>query len=109
MEIGGFQKLSLIDYKGKVACIVFTIGCNLRCPFCYVPQLVIPDKAKKLKRIPEEEIFRYLEKNKYLLDGVVITGGEPTLQKDLKEFIKKVKKIGNFSIAIETNGTNPKV
>ena len=109
MEIGGFQTVSLIDYPGKISCIVFTIGCNFRCPFCYVPQLVIPEKAKKLKRISEETVLAYLDRNRNLLDAVVITGGEPTLQKDLEQFIRKVKSISDFSIAIETNGSNPKI
>jgi len=105
MKIGGFQKLSLIDYPGKVSCIVFTIGCNFRCPYCYVPQLVLPEKTKKLKEVPIDKIFSFLQKNKGLNEAVVITGGEPTLQQDLPEFIKKVKAMG-YSIALETNGTN---
>ncbi len=105
MKIGGFQKLSLIDYPGKVSCIVFTIGCNLRCPYCYVPQLVLPEKIKKLKEVPMAEIFSFLRKNKGLNDAVVITGGEPTLQPDLPEFIRRVKSMG-YSVALETNGTN---
>ena len=105
MKVGGFQKLSLIDYPGKVSCIVFTIGCNLRCPYCYVPQLVLPEKMKKLKEIPIAEIFSFLQKNKGLNEAVVITGGEPTLQPDLPEFIRRVKAMG-YSVALETNGTN---
>ena len=105
MRIGGFQKLSLIDYPGKVSCIVFTMGCNFRCPYCYVPQLVLPEKIKKLKEIPVAEIFSFLQKNKGLNEAVVITGGEPTLQPDLPEFIRRVKAMG-YSVALETNGTN---
>ena len=105
MRIGGFQKLSLIDYPGKVSCIVFTMGCNFRCPYCYVPQLVLPEKMKKLKEIPIAEIFSFLQKNKGLNEAVVITGGEPTLQPDLPEFIRRVKAMG-YSVALETNGTN---
>jgi len=105
MRIGGFQKLSLIDYPGKVSCIVFTMGCNFRCPYCYVPQLVLPEKIKKLKEIPVAEIFSFLQKNKGLNEAVVITGGEPTLQPDLQEFIRRVKAMG-YSVALETNGTN---
>ena len=105
MRIGGFQKLSLIDFPGKVSCIVFTMGCNFRCPYCYVPQLVLPEKMKKLKEIPIAEIFSFLQKNKGLNEAVVITGGEPTLQPDLPEFIRRVKAMG-YSVALETNGTN---
>ncbi|MCD6403034.1 MAG: anaerobic ribonucleoside-triphosphate reductase activating protein [Candidatus Aenigmarchaeota archaeon] len=105
MKIGGFQKLSLIDYPGKVSCIVFTIGCNFRCPYCYVPQLVLPEQIKKLKEIPITEIFSFLQKNKGLNEAVVITGGEPTLQPDLPEFIRRVKAMG-YLVALETNGTN---
>jgi len=105
MKIGGFQKLSLIDYPGKVSCIVFTIGCNFRCPYCYVPQLVLPEQIKKLKEIPITEIFSFLQKNKGLNEAVVITGGEPTLQPDLPEFIRRVKDMG-YLVALETNGTN---
>ena len=105
MKIGGFQKLSLVDYPGKVSCIVFTIGCNFRCPYCYVPQLILPEKIKKLKEIPIAEIFSFLQKNKGLNEAVVITGGEPTLQPDLPEFIRRVKAMG-YSVALETNGTN---
>ena len=105
MKIGGFQKLSLIDYPGKVSCIVFTMGCNFKCPYCYVPQLVLPEKIKKLKEIPIAEIFSFLQKNKDLNEAVVITGGEPTLHPDLPEFIRRVKAMG-YSVALETNGTN---
>jgi len=105
MRIGGFQKLSLIEYPGKISCVVFTIGCNLRCPYCYVPQLVLPEKMKGLKEIPKSEIFSFLEKNKGLNDAVVITGGEPTLQPDLRDFIRRIKEM-DYLVAIETNGTN---
>ena len=105
MRIGGFQKLSLIEYPGKISCVVFTIGCNLRCPYCYVPQLVLPEKMKGLREIPKSEIFSFLEKNKGLNDAVVITGGEPTLQPDLRDFIRRIKEM-DYLVAIETNGTN---
>ena len=108
MRIGGFQKLSLIDYPGKLSSIVFTVGCNLRCPFCYVPQLVLPDEAKALKLVPEEEVFAYLKKNPDLVDAVVITGGEPTLQKDLVDFARRIKSM-DLLVALETNGTNYEV
>ena len=105
MKIGGFQKLSLIDYPGKISCIIFTMGCNFRCPFCYVPQLVLPKKMKKMREIPTAEIFSFLEKNKGLNEAVVITGGEPTFHPDLPEFMRKIKAM-DYSVALETNGTN---
>lgn len=86
--------------------IIFTIGCNFRCPFCYIPQLVLPEKATA--EIPQKYVFSYLEKNKQLVEGVAITDGEPTLYKDLPEFIQKLKDIGFFA-AIETNGSNFKM
>jgi len=105
MRIGGFQKLSLIEYPGKISCVVFTIGCNLRCPYCYVPQLVLPEKMKGLKEISTSEIFSFLKKNRRLNDAVVITGGEPTLQPDLRDFMRRIKEM-DYLVAIETNGTN---
>lgn len=105
MRIGGFQKLSLIEYPGKISCVVFTIGCNLRCPYCYVPQIVLPEKMKGLKEISASEIFSFLEKNRGLNDAVVITGGEPTLQPDLRDFMRRIKEM-DYLVAIETNGTN---
>ena len=104
MKIGGFQKYSLIDYPGKVCTIVFTIGCNFRCPFCHNSELVI-DKPKEM---PIEIVFEYLEKNKNLLDAVVITGGEPTLQPDLKDFVKKIKELG-LLVKVDTNGARSDV
>jgi len=106
MKIGGFQKFSLIDYPSKISAIIFTQGCNFRCPYCHNPELVDP----KLFQEPfdEEDIFRFLEIRKGKLDAVEITGGEPTLQPDLIEFMKKIKSMG-FLIKLDTNGTNPEV
>ena len=106
MRIGGVQKFSFIDYPGKTAAIIFTQGCNFKCGYCHNPQLVYPSLFKV--SIPEEEIFAFLESRINQLDGVVITGGEPTLQPDLIEFITKVKDMG-FLIKLDTNGSNPKV
>ena len=106
MRIGGLQKFSFIDYPGKTAAIIFTQGCNFKCSYCHNPQLVYPSLFQV--SIPEEEIFAFLESRKNQLDGVVITGGEPTLQSDLTEFITKVKNMG-FLIKLDTNGSNPKV
>ncbi len=106
MVIKGFQKVSLIDYPGKVAAVVFTADCNFRCPYCYNRDLVLGSNS--LETIPEEEIFEYLSKRKSLVDGVVITGGEPTLQKDLLEFIDKIKRL-DFLVKLDTNGSSPTI
>jgi pyruvate formate lyase activating enzyme len=103
MQINGFQKLTLLDFPGKVACIVFTPGCNFRCPFCHNASLVTHIDGE---RIEEEEILSYLKKRQGLLDGVVVTGGEPTLQGDLADFLGKVKALG-YAVKLDTNGTSP--
>ncbi|MCD6152514.1 MAG: anaerobic ribonucleoside-triphosphate reductase activating protein [Syntrophobacterales bacterium] len=104
MKIGGLQKFSLIDYPGEICAIVFTQGCNFRCPYCHNPELADPDLYEEC--IPEEEIFAFLKKRKGKLDAVSITGGEPTLQPDLIDFIKKIKTMG-YLIKIDTNGSHP--
>lgn len=86
MRIGGLQKLTLLDYPGKVACTVFLIGCNLRCPYCHNPGLVLPERMDG-HEIPTDEILGFLEQRRGKLDGVCITGGEPTLWQELPEFI----------------------
>jgi len=106
MLIGGIQKFSLIDYPGEICAIIFTQGCNFRCPYCHNPELV--DRKLFSRLIPEKEIFSFLEKRKGKLDAVEITGGEPTLQKDLIEFIKKIKEMG-FLVKLDSNGSNPGV
>jgi len=106
MKIGGLQKFSLIDYPGKICAIVFTQGCNFRCPYCHNPELVDPDLYEEC--IPEEEIFAFLEKRKGKLDAVSITGGEPTLQPDLVDFIKKIKAMG-YLVKIDSNGSHSEV
>jgi pyruvate formate lyase activating enzyme len=106
MTFGGIEKLTLIDFPGKVACVVYTIGCNFRCPYCHNPGLV--DETIET-RIEEEDIFTLLQRKKGFLDGIVITGGEPTMHgNDLLHFMAKVKKRG-FLVKLDTNGTNPKV
>jgi len=105
MKIGGFQKTSLVDYPGKVSSVVFTAGCNLRCHFCYVPQLVLPEMVKEIREVPEGYILSYLERNRVFIDSVVLTGGEPTIYEDLPDFVRKVKSRG-FLVGLETNGTN---
>lgn len=106
MIIAGFQKTSLIDYPGKISSIVFLAGCNFRCKFCYIPQLVLPERIKEIKSLPEDYIFSYLEENKKFIDAVIFTGGEPTLNEDLPELIQKIKS-KNFLVGLETNGSNP--
>lgn len=102
MKICGLQKLTLIDYPKKVACTVFTCGCNFRCPFCHNADLVLrPDSVEDLT---EEYFFDFLKKRQNILEGVCITGGEPLLQPDLEEFILKIKNLG-FSIKLDTNGS----
>ena len=104
MIIGGLQKLTLLDFPGCVACTVFTVGCNLRCPFCHNPDLVF--NPPEDMRISEDEFFAFLGKRKGLLDGVAITGGEPLLHSDIGEFIAKIKSMG-FKVKLDTNGTFP--
>lgn len=105
MIIGGFQKFSLIDYPGKISCIVFTQGCNFRCPYCHNPELI---PFMPLVKIKEETILSFLERRKGKIDAVVITGGEPTMQQDLLKFIQKIKEIG-YLIKLDTNGSNPEM
>ena len=102
MRIGGLQKNSLIDYPGKISAIVFTIGCNFRCPYCHNPELV----DETADEIPEEDILAFLEKRRGLLEAVTITGGEPTMHDDLLTFIRRIKSLG-FLVKLDTNGTNP--
>ncbi len=108
IEIGGFQKVTLIDYPGRVAATVFLCGCNFRCPFCYSSELVLPERIKNQPKISEKEVFVFLKERKGLLEGVVICGGEPTIYKDLPKFIKKLKKLG-FLVKLDTNGSNPEM
>lgn len=108
MILGGLQKISLIDYPGKIACTVFTVGCNFRCPWCYARELVLPEEIKKQPILEEEDFFNFLKERKGLLDGVVICGGEPTLHPDLPQFCEKIKNLG-FLVKLDTNGSNPKV
>ncbi|MDD7740917.1 MAG: anaerobic ribonucleoside-triphosphate reductase activating protein [Fusicatenibacter sp.] len=106
MKIHGFQKLTLLDYPGKVACTVFTGGCNFRCPFCHNGNLVQYPQLEPL--IDEEEVFFVLNKRKGILDGVCVTGGEPTLDEGLTSFVRKVKEMG-FLVKLDTNGYRPEV
>lgn len=104
MNIQGLQKLTLLDYPGKLACTVFTAGCNLRCPFCHNASIVLGDSQE----LEWSRIKEFLKKRTKVLDGVCISGGEPTLQRDLKARIEEIKEIG-FLVKLDTNGTKPKV
>ena len=103
MDIHGIQKLTLLDYPGKCACTVFLAGCNLRCPFCHNAPLVTGQAPVAMG---EEELLAFLKKRRGLLDGVCITGGEPTLRPDLPEFIRRIKDLG-YLVKLDTNGSNP--
>lgn len=106
MLIKGLQKLTLLDYPGKCACTVFTFGCNMRCPFCHNSSLVIKREGDDYA-VSEEEFFKFLNSRKGILDGVALTGGEPLLQPDIEDFLKKIKELG-FLVKLDTNGTSPK-
>jgi len=108
MQIGGIEKSTLIDYPGKVACTIFTMGCNFRCPFCYSSELVLPEKMAEQPKIAEKAFFDFLKERQGLLEGVVICGGEPTIHKDLPDFIKRIKDLG-FLVKLDTNGSNPEM
>ena len=103
MKIAGFQKISLLDYPGTPCAIVFTQGCSFRCRFCHNPGLI---PALALQLISNEEFFAKLNEHKKMVGAVTITGGEPTLQPDLPEFIKRLKDEG-YKVKLDTNGTNP--
>lgn len=103
MNIEGLNKVTLLDFPGRVACTVFTGGCDLRCPFCHNSQLVL---APGLNPIDEEEIFSMLSRRRGVLEGVAITGGEPLLQPGLRDFICRVREMG-YAIKLDTNGTHP--
>lgn len=106
MLIAGLNKTTLLDYPGRVAATVFAGGCNFRCPFCHNAGLVLtPSSAETYS---EEDVFSFLSKRKNVLQGVCITGGEPTLQADLPEFIAKIKKLG-YAVKLDTNGYKPEV
>lgn len=113
MLIGGVEKLSLLDYPDRISAIVFTQGCNFRCHFCYNPMLVLPnaggaDHKLKDRLISEDDLLAFLQSRIGKLDAVVITGGEPTINPDLPEFITKIKALG-YLIKLDTNGTNPEM
>ena len=103
MLISGLQKLTLLDYPGKVACTVFTGGCNFRCPFCHNSALVLPEKLAQDSSA--DEVLRFLRKRVGVLDGVAVTGGEPLLHPDMGDFLREVKALG-FPVKLDTNGSS---
>ena len=106
MRLAGLQKLTLLDYPGEVACTVFTQGCNLRCPFCQNPALVLPQLAEESGLLPEDEFFGFLARRRGRLTGVAITGGEPTIHEDLPDFIRRIREMG-YLVKLDTNGLRP--
>ncbi|MDY4670328.1 MAG: anaerobic ribonucleoside-triphosphate reductase activating protein [Oliverpabstia sp.] len=106
VKVHGFNKLTLLDYPGRLACTVFLGHCNFRCPFCHNAGLVLNPEDEPV--IPIEEILGTLKKRKGILDGVCITGGEPTVHKKLPEFVQQIKKM-DYSVKLDTNGTNPQM
>ena len=107
MIIKGLQKLTLLDFPGRVACTLFTDGCNFRCPFCHNASLVLADR-KRDEAIGEEELFSFLKDRRGILTGVCVTGGEPTLMPDLADFLQKIKDMG-YAVKLDTNGYRPEV
>lgn len=108
MDIRGFIPTSIIEWPGKISGIIFTAGCNFRCPFCHNRDLVDPKRITRLQEYSEQSIFEDLKKRKKWVDAVVITGGEPTIQPRLEEFLRKIKEMG-FLTMIETNGSKPEM
>ena len=106
MIIDGFERLTLLDYPEHIACMIFTRGCNFKCPYCQNSSLIRNNKEPA--KFTEEEIIDFLEMRKGKLEGIVISGGEPTIQRGLIEFIRKVKEL-NYKVKLDTNGSNPKV
>ncbi len=109
MKIYGLQKLTMLDFPGRIACTVFTGGCNLRCPFCHNAGLVLPDRLSASGSLMDsEELFKFLDSRRGLLDGVAVSGGEPLLWPDIEEFLSEIRARG-FLVKLDTNGTRPEV
>ena len=108
MLLKGLQKLTLLDYPGKMAATVFTGGCNLRCPFCHNASLVLGERVKEGEVISEAEFFEFLHKRRGILEGVCVSGGEPTLMPDLLPFLNNIKELG-YLVKLDTNGTSPEI
>ena len=103
MKLGGLQKMTLLDFPGRVACTVFTVGCNFRCPFCHNSSLVL---SPALPELSQDDFFAFLKKRQGLLDGVAITGGEPLLHPDMPELLEKIRALG-YAVKLDTNGAFP--
>ena len=106
MTIGGLQKLTLLDFPGRTACTVFLAGCNLCCPYCHNPGLVVPDETAE--SLPEGELLRFLSSRIGKLDGVCVSGGEPTIHPELPALLSMIRELG-FQVKLDTNGTNPRM
>ena len=106
MRIGYLQKSSVSDYPGKISAVIFTQGCNFRCPYCHNPELVNPNRRER--PVPLEPVFSFLAKRRGLIDAVVITGGEPSIQGDLVRFIERIRHMG-YLVKLDTNGSRPDV
>ena len=106
MIFGGLQKNSLIDFPGKISCVLFTLGCNFDCPYCHNPELI--KTHPPTPTFDQQWVYDFLEKRRHFLDGVVISGGEPTLQTDLEKVCCRIKEMG-FPVKIDSNGSRPKV
>ena len=104
MKIAGFMKTTLLDWEGKVACTIYLAGCDFRCPYCHNRDLVL--RPEEVEEVEESYVLEYIRENTDFLDGVVISGGEPLLNKDLKDLIRKLRKLG-MKIKIDTNGNHP--
>jgi pyruvate formate lyase activating enzyme len=107
MQIGGIQRTSCIDYPGKLSCVLFLAGCNFDCPYCHNPQLT-GDPAHHRQRVAPEAAFAFLAQRRGLLDGVVVSGGEPTLHADLPELCRRIKQLG-YPVKLDTNGSRPEM
>ncbi len=107
MLLKGLQKLTLLDFPDRIACTVFTFGCNFRCPFCHNASLVLAERADDT-RILEEDFFVFLDRRRGMLEGVCVTGGEPTLMPDLPDFLARIKGMG-YAVKLDTNGSAPEI
>ena len=108
MKLSAIQRFTMLDYPDKVACIAFTPGCNMRCGFCHNPEFVLPEKIRELQSdfIEEQTFFNFLDQRRGLLEGVVVSGGEPTIWRDLPDFLRQIKGRG-FLAKLDTNGNHP--